>query len=233
MERYQRQLTLFGKSGQKALGNATGTVVGLGGLGSPAATYLAMAGLGSLTLIDYDRVSTSNLNRQFLHHGEDRGRHKTDSAREKLEKLNPEVSLDTFRIELTRENIRDIPRSDFLIGAVDNFRARYLLNEYAVEMEIPYIHGAIEGFQGQITTVVPGETPCLRCIFPDPPPEKEELPVLGTSAGVTGTIMANEAIKYVTGRGELLASTLLSVDLAGNSFEEIDLERNPKCPVCS
>lgn len=232
MERYRRQLQLIGKSGQESLKKATATVVGLGGLGSPAATYLTLAGLGKLILVDHDKVTQSNLNRQFLHWDKDRGGKKTESARKKLKKLNPELTLEILSEKITSQTIKNIPSTDLLIGAVDNFRVRYLLNEFAVKNKLPYIHGAIEGFQGQLTTVIPDESPCLRCIFPDPPPEKDELPVFGTAAGVIGTMMANEGIKYLTGKGNLLTGRLLLMDITGNNFDTVDLEKNPDCPVC-
>jgi len=231
-ERYRRQLELFGRSGQKALKNSTAAVVGLGGLGSPAATYLAIAGVGELLLADHDEVALSNLNRQFLHWDKDLTRDKTTSAREKLQNLNQETTVETFEGKLTSKNIYSLPEIDLIIGSVDNFETRYLLNDFAVERDIPYIHGAIEGFSGQLTTVIPGKTPCLRCFFPDKPPEKTGIPVLGTTAGVIGTMMANEAIKYLAGKGKLTTGELLLVDLSSNDFDSIKIQRNPTCQTC-
>lgn len=230
--RYERQLSVFQESGQGALTDSSATVVGLGGLGSPAATYLAAAGIGKLLLVDRDRANRSNLNRQFLHWEKDLSRRKTDSAREKLTQLNSEVTIETADLKLDSSSGESLPESDLVVGAVDNFRTRYLLNEYAVERGIPYIHGAIEGFQGQLTTVVPEETPCLRCIFPDEPPDKVGIPVLGTTAGVIGTMMANEAIKYLTGKGSLIKNELMLVDIAVNEFDTVDISKDPNCPVC-
>ena len=231
-ERYRRQLELFGRSGQKALKNSTVAVVGLGGLGSPAATYLAIAGVGELVLADHDEVVLSNLNRQFLHWDKDLNRGKTSSAREKLQNLNQEITVKTLEGKLTSRNIHSLPEIDLIIGSVDNFETRYLLNNFSIDRDIPYIHGAIEGFSGQLTTVIPGETPCLRCFFPDKPPEKTGIPVLGTTAGVIGTLMANEAIKYLTGKGELTTGELVIVDLSSNDFDSIKIQKNPTCKTC-
>lgn len=230
--RYERQLEIIQESGQKALSDASATIVGLGGLGSPAATYLAAAGLGKLFLIDHDNASRSNLNRQFLHREKDLSRRKTNSAREKLSQLNSDITIETSNVKLTPSSKKDLPESDLIIGSLDNFRARYLVNEYAVEEGIPYIHGAVEGFEGQLTTIISGKTPCLRCIFPENPPDRKEIPVLGTTAGVIGTMMANEAIKYVTGKGSLAGNELILVDLANNKFERVNIKNDPNCPIC-
>ncbi len=231
-ERFRRQLPIIGEKGQEALRDASATIVGLGGLGSPAATYLALAGFGRLILVDRDRVAKSNFNRQFLHSDEDLHREKTESAREFLEKLNPGMALETIEARLSSQKIGDLPETDLILGAVDNFQTRYLLNEYALEEGIPYIHGAIEGLGGQLTTVIPGRTPCLACIFPERPSEKQSLPVLGTAAGVIGVLMANEAIKYVTEKGELVEGNLLLLDLSRNELETVAVQRDPHCPVC-
>ncbi|MFB6291171.1 MAG: ThiF family adenylyltransferase [Candidatus Bipolaricaulia bacterium] len=231
-DRYARQLELLGESGQTSLKKSSAAIVGLGGLGSPAATYLSMAGLGKLVLVDHDEVETSNLNRQFLHWDEDLTRRKSISAREKLSRLNSETVIETFEGKLNRANWKNLPEVDLLVGSVDNFETRYLINECAVERQIPYIHGAVEGFQGQLTTIIPGETPCLQCIFPDNPPGKTGIPILGTTAGIIGTMMANEAIKYLIGQGCLVTGKLLLVDLSSNKFESISIERNSDCQTC-
>jgi len=232
LTRYDRQLELLGKSGQENLNNSSVAVVGLGGLGSPATIYLAIAGLGKLVLVDHDEVVLSNLNRQFLHWDEDLGRQKSRSAAEKLKRVNSEISVETLELELTANTAGELSDIDLVIGAVDNFETRYLLNELAVDRGIPYIHGAVEGFRGQLTTVVPGETPCLRCIFPDEPPDRSGIQVLGVTAGVIGTMMANEAIKVLTDRGNLVTGRLLMADLASGEFDSVDVHRNRDCPVC-
>lgn len=219
-------------TGQEALSEATATVVGLGGLGSPVANYLAAAGFGKLVLVDYDQVTLSNLNRQILHWNGDVGRKKTESAREKLKKFDPEIDLEALELKLEEGNLEKLPETDIVLGAVDNFRTRYLLNEYAVRERIPYVHGAVEGFQGQLTTVIPGKTACLRCMFPKEAPDKDGLQVTGPAAGVVGAMMANEAIKYVAETGEPTADELILLDLKGNNFDVIDLNRIPDCPVC-
>ena len=230
--RYSRQLELLGKSGQANLNSSSAAIVGLGGLGSPAAIYLAISGLGKLVLVDHDEVVLSNLNRQFLHWDEDLGRQKSRSASEKLRRVNSETSVETLEVELTTSTVGDLPDVDLVVGSVDNFETRYLLNELAIDRGIPYIHGAVEGFRGQLTTVIPGKTPCLRCIFPDSPPDKSGIPVLGVTAGVIGTLMANEAIKFLTDRGNLVTGRLLMADLASGEFDSIDVHRNRDCPVC-
>ncbi|MBS3787232.1 HesA/MoeB/ThiF family protein [Candidatus Bipolaricaulota bacterium] len=230
--RYRRQLGVLEELGQKTLEDSSVAVVGLGGLGSPAATYLALAGLGKLVLADHDKVELSNLNRQFLHWNEDLNRRKSESAREKLKKLNPEIAVETFEGKLTSDNMENLPATDLIVGSVDNFETRYLLNELAVKREIPYVHGAVEGFSGQLTTIVPDESPCLRCIFPESPPEKTGMPILGTTAGLIGTLMANETIKYLSGRGSLISGELLLADLTSNEFDLVKYQKNPDCPIC-
>ncbi|MFW6104860.1 MAG: HesA/MoeB/ThiF family protein [Candidatus Bipolaricaulota bacterium] len=230
--RYERQLKIIQESGQQALNDSSATIVGLGGLGSPVATYLAAAGVGKLVLIDHDKATRSNLNRQFLHWEKDLSSQKTNSAREKLSQLNSDIKIETSDVKLTPSSKKDLPESDLIIGSLDNFRTRYLVNEYAVEEGIPYIHGAVEGFEGQLTTIIPGQTPCLRCIFPQKPPDRKEIPVLGTTAGIIGAMMANEAIKHVTGSGSLASNELILVDLANNEFERVNIKRDPSCPVC-
>lgn len=230
--RYRRQLGVLEELGQKTLEDSSVAVVGLGGLGSPAATYLALAGLGKLVLADHDKVELSNLNRQFLHWNEDLNRRKSESAREKLKKLNPEIAVETFEGKLTSDNMENLPPTDLIVGSVDNFETRYLLNELAVKREIPYVHGAVEGFSGQLTTIVPNESPCLRCIFPESPPEKTGMPILGTTAGLIGTLMANETIKYLSGRGSLISGELLLADLTSNEFDLVKYQKNPDCPIC-
>ena len=230
--RYERQLGLLGEKGQEAIRNSSVAVVGLGGLGSPAATYLAIAGIGKLVIIDHDEVTANNLNRQFLHWDEDLTRKKTDSARGKLKKLNSDLSVEPLELKLTSGNVESLPRVDLLVGSVDNFRARYLLNDLAIDRKIPYIHGAVEGLRGQLTTIIPGDTPCLRCIFPDDPPDKTGIPILGTTAGLIGTMMASEAIKYLTDKGKLLKGKLMLADLNSNEFEYITAQKNPNCPAC-
>lgn len=232
MKRYERQLEALGEEGQEALANSTATVVGLGGLGSPAAIYLAAAGFGELILVDHDEVALSNLNRQILHGTGDLNRRKTSSGREKLKEFDPEIDLKTVELKLGEGSMEKLPETDLVLGTVDNFHTRYLLNEYAVRNGIPYIHGAVEGFQGQLSTVIPGESACLRCMFPEKTPEKAGIQVPGPTAGVVGTMMANEAIKYVTGTGNLATGRLILLDLKANEFDSIEVKSVPDCPIC-
>lgn len=231
-EKYVRQIMLFGEEGQKKLRKAKIFVAGAGGLGSPISTYLAIAGIGKIILADFDSVELSNLNRQFLHHEKDVGREKIKSAEEKLLSLNPEIKIETIRERITEENADSVvPSCDLIIDALDNFDARHVLNRLAVERNIPLVHGAVSGYRGQVTTVIPGKTPCLYCIFPTSL-KKEVFPVLGTTPGVIGTIQANEAIKYITGQGKLLEGRLLLWDGLSCSFSELKINKTENCPIC-
>jgi molybdopterin-synthase adenylyltransferase len=231
-EKYVRQIMLFGEEGQEKLRNATVFVAGTGGLGSPISTYLAVAGIGKIIIADFDIVDPTNLNRQFLHHEKDIGRKKVDSAKEKLLSLNPEIKVETITEKITEENANNVvPACDLIIDALDNFDTRHVLNKLAVRRKIPLIHGAVSGYRGQATTVIPGRTPCLNCIFPSSF-TKEVFPVLGTTPGVIGTIQANEAIKYITGQGKLLEGRLLLWDGLSCSFSELTVNKTENCPIC-
>ena len=231
-EKYIRQIMLFGEEGQEKLENAKVFVAGAGGLGSPVSTYLAVAGIGEIIIADFDSVDLSNLNRQFLHHEKDIGREKIKSAEEKLLSLNPEIKVETIREKITDENAGSlVPPCDLIIDALDNFDTRHVLNRLAVERNIPLIHGAVSGYRGQATTIIPGKTPCLCCIFPSSF-KKEVFPVLGTTPGVIGSIQANEAIKYLTGQGKLLENRLLLWDGFSCSFSELHVNKAENCPVC-
>jgi molybdopterin/thiamine biosynthesis adenylyltransferase len=231
-EKYIRQIMLFGEEGQEKLRKAKVLVAGAGGLGSPISTYLAIAGIGKIILADFDSVELSNLNRQFLHHEKDIGREKLKSAEEKLLSLNPEIKVETIREKITDENAHSVvPPCDVILDALDNFDTRHVLNRLAVERNIPLIHGAVSGYRGQVTTIIPGKTPCLCCIFPASF-KKEVFPVLGTTPGVIGTIQANEAIKYLTGQGKLLENRLLLWDGLSCSFSELKINKTENCPVC-
>ncbi|MDD4255320.1 MAG: HesA/MoeB/ThiF family protein [Methanofollis sp.] len=231
-ERYRRQTMLFGEEGQEKLKRATVFVAGAGGLGCPVALYLAAAGIGHIRIADCDTVETTNLNRQVLHWDRDVGRAKVASAGEKLAAVNPEIEVETARVVIDASNVADLAGdADVIVDAMDNFETRYLLNEVALARGIPLVHGAISGFFGQATTIIPEQTPCLRCIFPTAPP-KETFPVVGTTPGVIGLVQANEVIKYLTGTGDLLAGRLLLWDGTNSTMETIAMERQPKCPAC-
>lgn len=231
-ERYIRQIMMIGEDGQERLKQATIFIAGAGGLGSPIGLYLAAAGVGRLILADYDTVDLSNLNRQVLHGTADLGRRKVDSARRKLEAINPEITIETEAVTIDDNNLPELAGdADGIVDAMDNFGTRYLLNRAALQKEIPFFHGGINGFSGQATTIVPGKTACLRCIFPHPPPQ-ETFPVLGTTAGFIGVVQANEVLRYLLGRGELLTNRLLLWDGERAKVDEIAVEQNPSCSDC-
>ncbi|AGB03457.1 HesA/MoeB/ThiF family protein [Methanoregula formicica] len=231
-ERYKRQILLFGNEGQERLKSSHIFIAGAGGLGSPAAIYLAVAGVGEITIVDMDTVDQSNLNRQILHTDRDIGKKKTVSAIAKLREYNPDIIINAIDTTITADNIRGlVGQADGIVDAMDNYPVRYLLNRVALEKKIPFFHGAIRGFYGQATTILPEKTPCLACIFPRAPP-KEVFPVVGATPGVIGTIQATEVVKYLTKQGELLAGRLFLWDGLAATSEEIALEKNPACPVC-
>jgi adenylyltransferase/sulfurtransferase len=231
-ERYKRQILLFGERGQEKLKAAHIFIAGAGGLGSPIAVYLAVAGIGTITVIDKDVVDQSNLNRQILHYDRDIGKKKTVSAEEKLYALNPDITVKAIDVAIDEKNAAQlVGKADGIVDAMDNFPTRYLLNTVSQEKNIPLFHGAIRGMYGQATTIVPGKTPCLACIFPRAPPS-EVFPVVGVTPGLIGIIQATEVIKYFTGSGELLTNRLFVWDGMLARAEEIAVEKNPCCGVC-
>ena len=233
-ERYGRQIMIegFGEEGQEKLRRAKAVVAGAGGLGSPVSIYLAVAGVGMITIIDMDVVEETNLNRQILHYDRDIGRKKTASAEEKLQELNPDIIINTIDMKIDASNAKKlVGNADGIVDAMDNYPTRYQLNDVAIEKKIPFFHGGIRGFYGQATTIIPGTTPCLKCIFPKAPP-REEFPVIGATAGIIGTSQSNEVIKYLTGTGDLLTNRLFLWDGMRAHAEEIRIERNPSCEAC-
>lgn len=239
MKRYSRHIILddIGGIGQGKILNSKVLIVGAGGLGSPAALYLAAAGVGTLGIIDNDRVDLTNLQRQIIHFTGDIGRPKVDSAREKINQLNPDVKVITYQDLLTSGNASGIIKEyDFIIDGTDNFPTKFLINDACVMEGIPYSHGGILRFDGQAMTFSPGNA-CYRCIFEDLPP-KDSVPtcsqagVLGAVAGILGTIQAAEAIKYIIGKGELLTNRFLVFDALNMDFRTVKIKRNPGCPVC-
>ncbi|MDV2482151.1 HesA/MoeB/ThiF family protein [Methanoculleus sp. Wushi-C6] len=233
LERYRRQIALFGEDAQERLKKARVVIVGAGGLGCPAALYLAAAGIGELRLVDGDVVDLTNLNRQVLHTDRDIGRAKVESAAEKLLAQNPDLRAVSIRATVDEENATEIAGgADLIIDAADNFRVRYTLNRVALHAGIPLIHGAVRGFDGQATTIVPGRTACLECIFPTPPPGESVIPVVGTTAGIIGLVQANEAIKYITGTGDLLTNRLLIWDGRAATMATLPVERQEECGAC-
>jgi adenylyltransferase/sulfurtransferase len=225
-------MMLFGDEGQELLKKAHIFIAGAGGLGSPVSVYLAVAGIGNLTVVDRDVVDQSNLNRQILHYDRDIGRKKTESAEEKLMAINPDITVRVIDTTIEEKNAVDlVGKSDGIVDAMDNYPARYVLNNVAIRKKIPLFHGAICGFYGQATTIIPGQTACLACIFPKAPPN-EVFPVVGVTPGLIGMVQATEVLKYLLKRGELLTNRLFMWDGMQAHAEEICMERDPRCTAC-
>src|SRR5438132_4532622 len=239
--RYSRHLLIpeVGEEGQLRLLDSRILLIGAGGLGSPASLYLAAAGVGRLGIVDADVVDETNLQRQIVHSIDSLGEPKTDSARRRLEGLNPDVEVVAFRERLTSENVERIlePGWAVIVDGADNFPTRYLVNDASVWHGIPVVHGSIFRFEGQVTVFKPGEGPCYRCLFPSPPPPElapscAEGGVLGVLPGVIGSLQANEALKLAVGIGEPLVGRLLLFDALETTLDEVKLRRDPDCPVC-
>ena len=230
--RYSRQIRLFGEAGQEKLKRTSVFIAGAGGLGSIVSLYMAAAGFGKIRIVDCDSVDLSNLNRQILHASRDVGRDKSLSAYETLTGINPEIEVEALVETISEDNIdRLLQGCDLIMDAMDNFPTRYLLNRACLARKIPLFHGAISGYQGQATTIIPGITACLRCIFPRAPPASI-FPALGSTCGVIGSIQVTEAVKYVQGAGELLANRLLLWDGLSACLDEVACERNSGCMDC-
>src|SRR2546426_4669880 len=227
-----------GEEGQAKLLQAKVFMVGAGGLGSPSAYYLAAAGVGTLGIIDNDVVDISNLQRQILHANDRVGTPKVESAKKTLEALNPDVKVIPYQAKLTSENIMEIIKDyDLVVDGCDNFPTRYLVNDACVLAGKPNVHGSIFQFEGQATVFYPGKGPCYRCLYPEPPPAEmapscAEAGVLGVLPGVIGSIQANEALKLLLGIGEPLIGRYLLYDALEESFREVRLRRDPRCPAC-
>jgi len=232
LTRYKRQLAIFGEEGQAKLKKARVFIAGAGGLGSVTATYLTVAGIGKLRVVDNDVVALDNLNRQILYWDGDIGREKLKSAAEKLRRMNAEVTVETVSERIDHSNIDDLVSDcGLIVDAMDNFPARYALNRSALSKRIPFFHGAVHGFYGQATTIIPGKTSCLRCIFPEGPATAAP-PVVGVTPGVIGCIQATEVLKYIVGMGQLLENRLLMWDGLGGRMDEVPLQRNSECKDC-
>ncbi|TML14378.1 MAG: molybdopterin-synthase adenylyltransferase MoeB [Actinobacteria bacterium] len=239
--RYSRHLLIpeVGEQGQLKLLDSKVLLIGAGGLGSPAALYLAAAGVGRLGIVDADVVDESNLQRQIVHSTERLGESKVDSAKRTVEALNPDVQVVSYKERLTSENVERILADgwDVIVDGADNFPTRYLVNDASVWHDIPVVHGSIYRFEGQVTVFKPNEGPCYRCLFPTPPPPElapscAEGGVLGVLPGVIGSLQANEALKLALGIGEPLVGRLLLFDALSAEFNEMKLRRDPNCPVC-
>ncbi len=240
IERYSRQIILpsVGGKGQEKLLNAKVLIIGAGGLGSPSALYLASAGIGKIGIVDSDKVELNNLQRQILHSTDNVGTPKVESAKKRLNSTNPDVDVTVYNIRLTSENIIDVIKDyDIIVDGSDNFPTRYLVNDACVLSKKPFSHGGIFRFDGQAITILPGESACYRCLFPEPPPPGlvpscQEAGILGAVAGIIGTIQANEVLKYILGIGNLLTGKLLVFNALDSSFRQVKVPKDPKCPVC-
>jgi molybdopterin/thiamine biosynthesis adenylyltransferase/rhodanese-related sulfurtransferase len=240
-ERYSRHLLIpeVGVEGQKKLLDSRVLLIGAGGLGSPAGLYLAAAGVGTIGIVDFDIVDASNLQRQVLHTTDRVGEKKTESARQTINALNPDVSVVAHEEMLTDENVdRLIAGYDVILDGTDTFETRYTLNDAAVAAGIPVVHASVFRFEGQLTTFVPYEGPCYRCLYPTPPPPElapgcSVAGVLGVVPGIMGLLQANEVLKLLLGIGDTLSGRLLLFDALDGTFSELKLRRDPECPVCS
>lgn len=242
LERYSRHIILkeVGVKGQKKLLQSRVLIIGTGGLGAPAAMFLAAAGVGTIGLVDFDGVELSNLQRQIIHLTKDVGKPKVISGRETIGEMNPDVEVVPYQEWVSSGNIQDIIRDrdyDFIIDGTDNFPAKFLINDACVLSGKPFSHAGIIRFQGQTMTYVPGQGPCYRCIFKNPPPTDsvptcKQAGVLGVMGGIIGTIQATEAIKYILGLGDLLTGALLTYDALKMEFRRVKLPHNKKCQVC-
>jgi len=240
LERYSRHilLTEVGVKGQRKLMNAKVLIVGAGGLGAPAALYLAAAGVGTIGIADADEVDLSNLQRQVIHTTPDVGKAKVISASETMQAINPEVEVKTYRTFVEASNVTDlISGYDFVIDGTDNFPAKFLINDACVLANKPFSHAGMLRFKAQLMTWLPGNGPCYRCVFKEPPPPDavptcRQAGIIGAMGGVIGSLQAMEAVKFIIGKGELLAGQLLTFDALRMEFRKIKLPANPACPVC-
>lgn len=241
IERYSRHIMLpeVGGVGQIKMLEAKVLLIGAGGLGSPAAYYLAAAGIGNMGIVDFDRVDLSNLQRQIIHSTERIGMLKTESAKKTIEALNPDVKVTLFNEKLTSKNIlRIFEGYDYILDGTDNFATHYLINDACVMTGKTNIHGSIFRFEGQATVFKPGDGPCYRCLYPEPPPPGlvpncQEGGVLGVLAGVIGNLQVVETLKLILGIGNPLVGTLLIYDALNSEFRKLKLKRDVNCPVCS
>lgn len=233
--RYKRQIVYpdLGEKGQEKLKRSHVVVAGLGGLGCTASLYLTCAGVGNVTLIDCDRVELSNLNRQVLHYEEDIGEKKPLSAARKLLKLNPSIEVTPVFRKITAQNARKIIKgANLVIDGMDNFKTRFIVNKACVAEGIPFIHGGVHGLFGEVTTILPGRTPCLACIFPEVPNRELELPVFGVTPALIAILQVTEAIKLLAGFGSLLTGKMLYFDGDRMDFTFRNLVKNQNCRVC-
>jgi len=240
LERYSRHIILkeIGVKGQKRLTQGKALIIGAGGLGAPAALYLAAAGVGVIGIADADTVDISNLQRQVIHTTPDVGKAKVESARETMEAINPDIKVNAYKTFVSADNILElISDYDFVIDGTDNFAAKFLINDACVIARKPFSHAGIIRFKGQLMTYVPGEGPCYRCVFKDPPPPDavptcSQAGVIGAMGGVIGSLQAMEAVKFIAGAGKLLTGSLLTYDALSMEFRKVKLPARPDCAVC-
>ncbi|MGO9015417.1 MAG: molybdopterin-synthase adenylyltransferase MoeB [Dissulfurispiraceae bacterium] len=240
LQRYSRHILLpeVGAKGQKKLLAAKVFIIGAGGLGSPVGYYLAAAGVGTIGIIDNDRVEMSNLQRQIAHSTRTLGMLKVESAKSTFEALNPDVNVIGIAERLSKDTIMNLIKDyDIVVDGSDNFPTRYLINDACVLMKKPLVSGAILRFEGQVTTVLPGEGHCYRCLFEEMPPAGlvpscQEVGVIGAIPGVIGSLQAVEVIKLILGKGEVLKNTLLIYDALKTTFRRVSVPKNDECPVC-
>jgi len=240
IERYSRHIILpeVGGSGQQKMLEARVLLLGAGGLGSPAAYYLAAAGIGNLGIVDFDRVDLSNLQRQIIHSTERIGMLKTESAKKTIQALNPDVNVTLYNEKMDSSNIMSLIKDyDYVVDGSDNFPTRYLVNDACVMKNKTLIHGSIYRFEGQVTVFKPGDGPCYRCLYPEPPPPGmvpncQEGGVLGVLAGVIGNLQVVEVLKLILGIGKPLVGKLLIYDALNTEFRNLRLRRDVNCPIC-
>ncbi len=240
IERYSRHIILeeVGGAGQEKLLSSKVLLIGAGGLGAPAALYLAAAGIGTIGIADGDRVDMTNLQRQVVHHTDDLGREKVKSAAEKMRAINPDITVSTYDTRLNADNISGIISDyDFVLDGTDNFPAKFLINDACYFARKPFSHAGILRFDGQLMTILPGESACYRCVFNSPPPSNavpscSQAGVLGVLAGVIGSLQATETIKYLLQKGDLLTDCLLTYNALKMQFRRVILKRSSGCPLC-
>ena len=240
IERYSRHIILpeVGGSGQQKMLEARVLLLGAGGLGSPAAYYLAAAGIGNLGIVDFDQVDLSNLQRQIIHSTERIGMLKTESAKKTIQALNPDVNVTLYNEKMDSSNIMSLIKDyDYVVDGSDNFPTRYLVNDACVMKNKTLIHGSIYRFEGQVTVFKPGDGPCYRCLYPEPPPPGmvpncQEAGILGVLAGVIGNLQVVEVLKLILGIGKPLVGKLLIYDALNTEFRNLRLRRDANCPIC-
>ncbi len=238
--RYSRQIILndFGAEGQERLKKAKVLVAGAGGLGSPVLLYLAAAGVGTIGIVDFDTVTISNLNRQVLHFTSDIGKKKTDSAEAKIKEFNPDIKLIKHGFRLNIDNIEEVISDyDVVVDATDNFTVRYLISDCCYFLNKPLVEGAAVGYDGILMTIIPGKTPCYRCLYPMPPedgvmPTCSDEGILGAVTGIMGSIQALEAIKLIVGVGETVSGRILTFNALTTEFRNVNWTRRDNCPLC-